>query len=319
MKRKTGYLTAICFGIVIVMSFIRSIGWENLRLSIFDLILLGFGKKEILQMSQLMQYITSGSFTLFAYLLSAALVLAVMGIVFSFLMKNQKMRNYLTIIFCIAINVAVIFVVSFFMQKMGSIRFIWSRSDNLEGEFEISRKILYLWFGVFAVNIISAIWRIFHSDTRKKKSDTRVPYKESSMQVQMPKHYAVQSKGGYQVQPQVKEKISYPINSGREAFHGAIIGKCSPYLGKAYLLQELTPVYVQAAEDGTIYLSEERMPGALASIYYVDQYQEYCVTPERKLHTYLESGQLLGAGRDYYLARGKVIYFDSENNRFQLA
>jgi hypothetical protein len=57
----------------------------------------------------------------------------------------------------------------------------------------------------------------------------------------------------------------------------------------------------------------------LAAVYYISEYQEYCVEVNEKLCVFLESGQPLGKGRDYYLPRGTKIYVKDAGNTFTLA
>ena len=63
-------------------------------------------------------------------------------------------------------------------------------------------------------------------------------------------------------------------------------------------------------------LSPYEEEGAAAGIYYIREYGEYCAEPFEKRAVFLESGQPLGKGRQYYLPRGTKIYVGSRENSF---
>ena len=57
----------------------------------------------------------------------------------------------------------------------------------------------------------------------------------------------------------------------------------------------------------------------MAGVYFIGDYNEYCVEPYEKSAVFLESGQPLGKGRKYYLPRGTRVYVKDKNNQFTLA
>lgn len=117
-----------------------------------------------------------------------------------------------------------------------------------------------------------------------------------------------------------------PVAAGIPAdsdFTGGIIGESGLYMSKVYLMKDRTPVLFY--KEGAMLIAREDMPAgaaagtALAEIYYVAEYREYCVKPARKQCVFLESGQPLGAGREYYLPRGMKICLEDRNQTFTLA
>lgn len=103
-----------------------------------------------------------------------------------------------------------------------------------------------------------------------------------------------------------------------ENFSGALIGMSGLFIGKAYPLENVTEVYFRE-EKGKIFVTPYEEEDNLAGVYYINQYQEYCVEPTRKLAVFLESGQPLGMGRKYYLPRGTKVYLCDKENLFTLA
>lgn len=101
-------------------------------------------------------------------------------------------------------------------------------------------------------------------------------------------------------------------------FHGAIGGRTGIYESKIYPLCEKVQIYF--AKAGTdVYIAPERGEDAVAGVYYVEEYEEYCVEPYEKNSFFLLSGQPLGAGRCYHLPRGIEVYIGDKCHAFVLA
>ncbi|MEO2238030.1 hypothetical protein ABE547_02185 [Dorea sp. YH-dor226] len=101
-------------------------------------------------------------------------------------------------------------------------------------------------------------------------------------------------------------------------FQGAIVGKNGIYQSKAYMLKDRIPVYFCGQKQPVVTTRSTGGEG-LAKVYYVAEYQEYCVIPMGMKKVFLESGQPLGATREYYLPRGTEIYLEDNRFRFLLA
>lgn len=106
----------------------------------------------------------------------------------------------------------------------------------------------------------------------------------------------------------------------RQEFGGALLGESGRFASMAYPMRERVPVYFYREERGVVVVPEQEYGREMmASVYYVDEYQEYCVEPAQKRMIFLESGQPLGAGREYYLPRGMRIYLINREQMFTLA
>lgn len=100
-------------------------------------------------------------------------------------------------------------------------------------------------------------------------------------------------------------------------FSGAVAGESGLYEGKVYQLSDKKEVFFYMKEDRAV-LSPYEEDGAAAGIYYIKEYEEYCAEPFEKGVLFLESGQPLGKGRQYYLPRGTKIYIAGKQNLFTL-
>lgn len=130
----------------------------------------------------------------------------------------------------------------------------------------------------------------------------------------------VKRESRFEIENRKKSQIVNTDNSQEKTydFHGAILGKSRCYAKKAYPLQEKTRIFI--IEDGCeIIVDWYKNPKALAALYYISEYQEYCIEVFSARNIFLHSGQPLGARRTYYLPRGTEIYVIDEENRFELA
>ena len=107
----------------------------------------------------------------------------------------------------------------------------------------------------------------------------------------------------------------HPVS--QDDFSGAISGESGLYEGKVYPLTDKKEVFF-SIKEGNAVLSPYEEEGAAAGIYYIREYGEYCAEPFEKRAVFLESGQPLGKGRQYYLPRGTKIYVGSRENSFTL-
>ena len=101
---------------------------------------------------------------------------------------------------------------------------------------------------------------------------------------------------------------------------GALRGESGIYASQVYPMKERVPVYFGRDSQKRLMIMEQKnMQEVEAEVYYVAEYQEYCVKPMRKLAVFLESGQPLGAGREYRLPRGMKICMVGKEEVFTLA
>lgn len=120
----------------------------------------------------------------------------------------------------------------------------------------------------------------------------------------------------------VQDEIShYDENRSTEIqrpYYGAVLGCAGEYIGKVYPMREMRQVFFKRLE-GNIIVSDNSSGEYLAAVYYVKDYQEYCMTVNERLCVYLRSGQPLGKGREYYLPRGTYFYVADSSQQFILA
>ncbi len=119
-------------------------------------------------------------------------------------------------------------------------------------------------------------------------------------------------------QSEPAETQARPKTEERNLFTGAVIGGTGDYKEKVYPLEKMAEVFFEK-KDGQMVITPYQSGASLAGIYYIVEYEEYCVEPLEKRCFYLESGQPLGKGRKYYLPRGTNVYLNEKENKYTLA
>ena len=206
---------------------------------------------------------------------------------------------------------------------------------------------LVVWIGIYILIFILSIvginlWSSAKSDKQEEiyiEQINRLKQTERPVSEPPVRQFdeGVQRRGGQQKEPVRKiyrgeeyrampEKSQKNIGQGYsekdnveiENFSGALLGTTGLFSGKAYPLENETEVFFRE-EDGNVFVIPYEKVDNLAGVYYIGQYQEYCVEPFGKMTFFLESGQPLGKGRKYYLPRGTKVYLRDKRNQFTLA
>lgn len=206
--------------------------------------------------------------------------------------------------------------------------------DNL---IELSYLELFAWLAVYAlVLILSVIGLILWRKPRETNEEEIYLEQIQRAEAERARRQSAQNQSGNYSQPDgfQKEKPSawappeeketaLPVEqsmadtAAENEFSGAVAGESGLYEGKVYQLSDKKEVFFYMKEDRAV-LSPYEEDGAAAGIYYIREYEEYCAEPFEKGVLFLESGQPLGKGRQYYLPRGTKIYIAGKENLFTL-
>ena len=247
----------------------------------------------------------------------------------------RKRAAYITALIISVINIGAFLGLFFlFRMKLGEVEAV------LGGLVKISYIVLAAWTAVYALNVILAIigiilWRtpgetdseeIYLEQINRAEAERarrRQAQEQKNIQPDMPR----QGQQVYNAQPPIgapqttdgqkeaQEPSAWAPPAG--GFFGAISGESGLYSGKVYRLRDKKEVFfIMEGESAVLTPYEEE--GAAAGIYYVSEYGEYCAEPLEKNMVFLDSGQPLGKGRQYFLPRGTKICIGSRANSFIL-
>lgn len=263
----------------------------------------------------------------------------------------RKRAAYITAMIISVINIGAYAALFFILkEKFGEVEKVLIQF-SADGMIKLSYLTLYAWIAVYAlVFILSMIGIILWRKPRETDSEdiyleqiSRVeaqraqrqmpeqPYtdrkpsgirREEILREQDPSAWGpsqekstasalAQQQAGAVRMPGVKPDAS-------DEFTGAISGESGLYAGRIYSLKDKKEVFF-IMNDKNAVLSPYEEEGAAAGIFFIKEYGEYCAEPFEKNTVFLESGQPLGKGRQYYLRRGTKIYIGDRDNSFTLA
>lgn len=100
-------------------------------------------------------------------------------------------------------------------------------------------------------------------------------------------------------------------------FTGALIGTGNLYHDFVYPLSDKVEVFFHDYKDH-MEVEEYKNVHTIMGIYFIPEYQEYCIIPYVKKCVYLKSGQPLGQQRSYYVPRGTEFYLNQPRYSFRL-
>ncbi|MDY5985724.1 MAG: hypothetical protein SPJ81_02010 [Lachnoclostridium sp.] len=297
------HIFAVVFG-MILLPFVK-IG--KIRLTIWSILKIGFGKSEGSILEKGVLSIIKSYTQPFVYLILIMIVLLIVMVVLSIVI-NGKNAYIAGIIGQFVMNGTVIYLFFKLRHNIYAIREMVSFFD-LEGvvSFQIFPLIIWILLEILAFMINVCGLYLFR--------DTNFDREEYIHDIITP--------GGRNVIPEVvisEEPVSSKPNFPQDSsYYGAIVGKTGMYKEMAFELRKKELVFV--VEDGKqILIQREKMSSNMvAQLFYIPEYQEYCIKPLKKLNVFLMSGQPLGNGREYYLPRGTQIYILDKQNLFTLA
>lgn len=122
-------------------------------------------------------------------------------------------------------------------------------------------------------------------------------------------------------EPLPNQKDEYVMETVDESlikdFQGAIIGTGQLYNGFVYPLTSKIEVFFHDYQD-RMEVEEYENAHTIAGVYFIPEYQEYCIIPYGKMNVFLENGQPLGKQRYYYVPRGTKFYLNQTCFSFEL-
>ena len=346
MKKGLRFIVALLTLASLGVGFIPVLELAGIRVSVVDVFKVGIGYYD---KNSLEGMIYAGIQTYvepYAWFIAGAAGIIIIETVLIAVLR--KKAAYITGLIVSLINIGAFLAVFFILrEKFGEIQsaLIMISADQA---VELSYIPLFAWIAVYALAFILSmigliLWRkpkeenaeeVYLEQISRAEEDVQKPEDYSRPGQEPP--YADQNYRNPEMmhpeqEPSVwappEQKNEVPV-SGRAAaepvhpvsqddFSGAISGESGLYEGKVYSLTDKKEVFF-SIKEGNAVLSPYEEEGAAAGIYYIREYGEYCAEPFEKRAVFLESGQPLGKGRQYYLPRGTKIYVGSRENSFTL-
>lgn len=325
MKKILKYIIAVLIFVSAGTAFMPMASLAAFKLSVVDIIKLGLGKSGNFSFLQDIESLLTEYVKNYVYLLLILLIGIIAAAIFTALLPERNV--YIVSIICqVMINVLAVVVYLQLKDKIGTVR---SAVDffGMGGNVKLYAAPVILWLILYLAAFALSIYGLLMKESEYTDEKNRVIMPESFHATRNPWHSSRENSGRgkmyleriRQLEDERKGQNQNPVDPlSYKDFEGAIVGKNGIYKNKAYLLKERVPVYF-CKEGMRAFVSQKKMGTVLAILYYVLEYQEYCVIPEENGTVYLESGQPLGGKREYYLPRGIEIYLEDKNQMFILA
>lgn len=309
MKKSFKYIIAVLMTLELSVCFIPILSCGNENLTFIDVLKIGIGKNDN---SKLLNAIAdgAGAFVQSYIYMEICMILLVLAGALLTCLQNEKSVYIFAGISQILVNVFGVVLYSKITGKVLKLKEagkLWKAGKDIEVENGLI--IVWITFQILIFGIIVCGMLIDRISSKKEEqSDMILP----------------EDCGGNRVKTEDKipvENDTAENNKGfdvKQRFTGAILGRSEIYREKAYPLEELQVVYF-TCQNQQIILEKKKTEEILAEVYYIPQYQEYCLKPARSRCIFLESGQPLGGEKEYYLPRMTGIYIRNAEHGFFLA
>ncbi len=326
MKEKLKYIVGALLACSLIAGFMPLIEVGAMKMSVMDILKIGvgnYGDTELIRevMELFKEYLRPSVITviiLIALILAGAFLTVVLDASKAYIagIAGGVVNNILVIILGVTVK-----------GKMDEVESAFSFFGLSSGiRFHLSTIVLWiiLYAVVFGLSVFGMILKNGNKPVGRSQdimpeslSDRTNPWNAS----QDPKKQAYLDRiGQLEREREAAKKNTPPVReqTAEADFYGAISGGTGIYESKIYPLCEKVQIYF--AKVGTdVYITPERGEDAVAGVYYVEEYEEYCVEPYEKNSFFLLSGQPLGAGRCYHLPRGIEVYIGDKSHAFVLA
>ena len=327
MRRFSRVAMTLLFPVSLLTALLPLVQFGPARLSLLDLGHLMLGHMPILPLyseilTRLGVYLTP--FLYPVIVLAGAVLLAALVSLF----LPEKGAFYLALVFPPVLNVGVFFLFQQMWEKLEEVRPALP-FFSLEDTLTLQGATVLIWGLIWVLIILLALLGLSLALAAQAQTDWTDILPEMIDPPTGPERDADEQQYRQQVEtlertppsPEPFPREETPSSSPAPAcgdFSGAVLGQSGRFLGMAYPLQERRAVYF--TYDGReVFLRDRQGLGALAEVYYVKQYQEYCLQPLERQAVFLVSGQPLGAGRRYFLPRGTELYLLGQGHAFSLA
>lgn len=311
MKNKWKYCIAIIMAGSLGFIFMPIVEFGYTDLSASDILYLGFSENGDSMILDELTDILRTYISPYVNLLIAFLVLSVVTAVFTVVIKGRNAFIAAAGGQVVVIGIAAVFCSEIYSQVQELKNIIGFFGMGMD--FGICDYTVILWV---AVQIV--IFGLIIVGWKESGLKSAVPVKREVMPEEFQKREDSRERMQRTVM-QRRQQESPQRFPEQPDFEGAIRGTRENYPGKIYMMKDRELLYL-CREQGRIVIREyEPKERACAELYFVREYQEYCLRPLAKQTVFLASGQPLGGNRLYYLPRETEIYIEKKADMFVLA
>ncbi len=319
MNKYLKYVLAICFAGMLGIAFLPIVEISIYRLSVFDILKMTLNGSQSVEFLKELQKVMYQYMFKYLILFAIAAALILIATVLCFLQKEKHVYKR-SIIYVLAINFYSSCVMFACYRSIKTLDF---STDFFQTSPDISPCLItiFIWEMVTLLIVLISIVGIeikktenveiedeisdlFQDDTQFFENQDIIE-EDASLELNIKderKHYS-----------ELEEGQQYMENNYQsDVFEGMILNTNQ----KVLILKDRKEVHI--VDGDRIDICRNKQGTILGYIYYVSQYEEYCIQPLQTMTIFLESGQPLGKNRFYYLPRGTEIHIKDQLNKYKL-
>lgn len=319
MSKYLKYILAICFVGMLGVAFLSIIEVSIYRLSIFDILKMTLNGNQNIEFLKELQKVMYQYMFKYLILFAIAVALILVATVLCIIQKEEHVYK-MSIIYALVINFYSSCVVFACYRSIKTLDF---STDFFQTSPNISPCLItiFIWEMVTLLIILISIAGIEIKKTENVKIEDEISdlfqddtqffenqdiiEEDTSLELNIKderKHYSELEEGQQYMED----------NYQSDVFEGMILNTNE----KVLILKDRKEEHI--VDGDRIDICRNKQGIILGNIYYVSQYEEYCIQPLQTMTIFLESGQPLGKNRFYYLPRGTEIYIKDQLNKYKL-
>lgn len=319
MSKYLKYILAICFAGMLGVAFLPIIEVSIYRLSVFDILKMTLNGSQSIEFLKELQKVMYQYMFKYLILFAIAVALILIASVLCIIQKDEHVYKR-SIICALIVNFYSSCVMLACYKSIETLDF---STNFFQTRPDISLYLItvFIWEMITLLIILISIMGIKMEKLKNVEIKEDIPElfqedihsfeNQDIMEEDTPLELEIQEE--YKQYSKIEEGQQYmEDNYQSDVFEGMILNTNQ----KVLVLKDRKEVYI--TNDNEINICRSQQGLVLGNIYYVSQYEEYCIQPLQTMTIFLTSGQPLGKNRFYYLPRGTEIYIKDQTNKFKL-
>lgn len=319
MSKYLKYILAICFAGMLGVAFLPIIEVSIYRLSVFDILKMTLNGSQSIEFLKELQKVMYQYVFKYLILFAIAVALILIASVLCIIQKDEHVYKR-SIIYALIVNFYSSCVMLACYKSIETLDF---STNFFQTRPDISLYLItvFIWEMITLLIILISIMGIKMEKLKNVEIKEDIPElfqedihsfeNQDIMEEDTPLELEIQEE--YKQYSKIEEGQQYmEDNYQSDVFEGMILNTNQ----KVLVLKDRKEVYI--TNDNEINICRSQQGLVLGNIYYVSQYEEYCIQPLQTMTIFLTSGQPLGKNRFYYLPRGTEIYIKDQTNKFKL-
>lgn len=322
MRKAGKYILALCFFVSLGLAWLPILELSAIKISLYDIFKLAIDAESIAGNLQEVSKLLHNYMQPFLYVIGIWVILLCAAAICCLVLRKKAVFQG-ALLSAVIINIYTIGAGSYAIQKLEETK---EAFDFLNLNLDLSLNIVTagIWIALYSFIIALSIYGLlsYRKQLICEDVDDVIPEMFHAQENPWEDHQEFTKMEVSHPEPQtpVLTKENPVRNTSAQlltSFYGVVIGTGTLYHDYAYELDEKVEIFFHNTKD-YMEVYPHRTAESIVSLYYIPEYQEYCVKPLRHGSVFLESGQPLGENRCYYLPRGMNIYLLQSDYSFKL-